>query len=249
MTNPTTQPRWGNKNRKQKAHAILQTIRHYTPPGYFTKAVCLDIGCGNGEIAFHLAPHVYTVTGIDPEPWHDWHQWQQQRPNLNYLIESAMRLSYANNTVDLIVCNQVYEHVPDPVLLIYEINRVLKPGGYCYFAGPNLLFPIEPHVFWPFVHWLPRRLAVRMMQLAGSKGILDAHSTHYWRLRRWMGSFVIHNAIPDIIKQPEQYGYSHWLWRGLSYIPSSLLNSLTWLSPGFVFVLQKPQFNNTNNTL
>lgn len=241
ITNKTaSDPRWGAESRDKKAQAILVTLSHFTQPTWLQEAVCIDIGCGSGGIAFHLAPHVQSIVGIDPEPWERWEPFKQQQSNLQFRQESADNLTCATASIDLVICNQVYEHVPDPNRLIAEIYRILKLGGYCYFAGPNLLFPVEPHVFWPFIHWLPRSLAVRLMRLVGSKAILDAYSTDYWRLKRWLGDFTIFNAVPYILKHPERYGRSHWLWRGLSILPESLLNELTWLSPGFVFVLQKP---------
>ncbi len=140
----------------------------------------------------------------------------------------------------MVVCNQVYEHVSDPQQLIREIFRILKPGGRCYFAGPNLIFPIEPHVFWPFVHWLPRGFAVKLMRVCGSSGVLDANSTHYWRLRRWLGAFHIRNSVPYILRNPVLYGRSGALWRMLGHMPEWMLDRATWLSPGFVFMLRKP---------
>ena len=77
-------------------------------------------------------------------------------------------------------------------------------GGIAYFAGPNLLFPIEPHVFWPFVHWLPRGLAVRLMRALGSRKVLDANSASWWRLHAWFDGFEVSNALPYFM-------LTHWL--------------------------------------
>lgn len=240
-TSPTiSEPRWGADKREHKAHAILETLRHYIPTP-LDQAVCIDIGCGSGGIAYHIAHNVYSIIGIDPEPWPRWEEFQRQRQNLRFMQESVEKLSSPDGCADIVICNQVYEHVPDPRHLISEIHRVLKPGGYCYFAGPNLLFPIEPHVYWPFVHWLPRRLAVWLMRKCGSNAVLDANSTHYWRLLHWLGKFEIVNAVPYIIRHPNAYLRTGPLWRILSFIPARLLHILTPFSPGFVFVLRKPE--------
>jgi ubiquinone/menaquinone biosynthesis C-methylase UbiE len=164
---PSADPRWGQRDRDIKAHAIAQTLRHYMSLP-LEQADCVDIGCGSGGIAFHLAPLVRSMVGVDPESWQRWKDFQDQRKNLQFLQESVESLSIPDASVDVVICNQVYEHVPDPKRLIQEIHRILKPGGYCYFAGPNLLFPIEPHIFWPFVHWLPRRLAQSLIRATGS---------------------------------------------------------------------------------
>lgn len=43
--------------------------------------------------------------------------------------EDVMNLSYADGSFDLIVSNDVLEHLPDPVRALHECFRVLKPGG------------------------------------------------------------------------------------------------------------------------
>lgn len=232
-------PRWGAKDRDKKANAILQTVSHFIPIP-LEQTAWLDIGCGNGVIVANIASSVKSITGVDPDAWVLWDTLQKTHANVRFLHESIEQLSCPENSIDIVVCNQVYEHVSDPQYLIKQIQRVLKPGGYCYFAGPNLLFPIEPHVFWPFVHWLPRRFTIKLMRLCGSKGILDAWSTDYWTLKKWMNTFEITNALPYIIKNPAKYVRSGLTWNFLSYIPKRVLHALTWMSPGFVFILRKP---------
>lgn len=232
-------PKWGAEQRDHKAFAITQILCHYINFP-LEQAECVDIGCGSGGIAFYLAPYVRSIVGVDPEAWMRWKEFQNLRPNLKFFQESVEKLSLADASADLVICNQVYEHVPNPQLLIQEIYRILKPGGYCYFGGPNLLFPIEPHIFWPFVHWLPRRFAIQFMKICGSQAILEANSTNYWRLRRWFAEFEIKNAVPYIIKHPKDYRRSGSFWLVAGWMPSWLIYALTPLSPGFVFMLRKP---------
>lgn len=231
-------PRWGSADRPQKAAVIWHTLQHFcgTKIG---DGIWLDIGCGSGGIAASLAPRVKQIIGIDPEPWDRWRCWMNQHPNLSFLQGSYDRSPALVDpeSIDVVVCNQVYEHVPDPEELIYFVYSILKPGGACYFAGPNLLFPIEPHVFWPFVHWLPRDLATRIMHFFGSKAILDAHSVNYWEILRLLNNFKIENAIPYILKNPCLFKKSY---SSLFYwVPARALNLLTPFSPGFVFVVHK----------
>lgn len=37
---------------------------------------------------------------------------------------------------DYVVFNQVMEHLPEPLLVLRELNRVLKPGGKLLYSGP-----------------------------------------------------------------------------------------------------------------
>lgn len=238
-----TLPRWGSAYRDRKAITILQALRRFGPRD-LSKTKWIDLGCGSGGISQAVASEVATVTGVDPEPWPNWSDFEKAHPNLHFVSESVEDLSIPDNSVDIAVCNQVYEHVDNPTVLIEQIYRVLKPGGYCYFAGPNLLFPIEPHVFWPFIHWLPRDFAVRLMRAVGASEVVDAYSTTYWTLRRWLRKFEIKDIVPDMISNPAYYHRHGILWNVLSLIPTYVLRPLTWLSPGFVFILQKPRTPN-----
>lgn len=237
LRNPSD-PKWGDQGRPEKAIAILTTLRLATNMD-FSKSHWVDMGCGCGEIAAHLASSVGYMIAIDPSPWQRWPALKDTHPNLEF-IQGDYTDDYPKpGSIDVVVCNQVYEHVSDPPALISYIHRILKPGGYAYFAGPNLLFPIEPHVFWPFVHWLPRKFAVQLMQFLGSKALLDANSTHYWQMLHWLTGFKVTNMVPLILSHPMAYQHQGIIWRILSYIPPSLLNKMTFLAPGFVFLLQK----------
>ena len=236
-------PRWGSEGRERKAKAIWQTLLHHVGPTIPAQR-WVDIGCGCGDIAAHLAPMVGKMLGIDPEPWTRWTGLMQQHANLKFVqgsYEHAPPDLFAAS-VDVVICNQVYEHVADPIALIRFIHQILRPGGYCYFAGPNLLFPIEPHVFWPFVHWLPRNQAVQLMRILRSEraGDLDANSTHFWQLKHWLSPyFTICNAVPFMVTEVIPDQRAGLFWKILAFLPKRLLVALTPLSPGFIFVLRK----------
>jgi SAM-dependent methyltransferase len=233
-------PRWGSENRDRKAQNIVECLELLVPRD-LSRLSCVDIGCGSGGISFHLAPHFESVSGIDPEPWERWQDYMAKQPKLRFLEESVDKLSLADDSVDVVICNQVYEHVPSPQNLIAQIHRILKPGGVCYFAGPNLLYPIEPHVFWPFIHWLPRPWALTLLRRFApeKEKDMDAFSTTYWTLRRWLRCFDIVDAVPPLIKH--RAGTSGGVWHVFRPIPVKLLTLFGFLSPGFIFILTKPE--------
>jgi SAM-dependent methyltransferase len=75
-------------------------------------------------------------------------------------------LPFPNNWFDLVLSNEVIEHVVDDQKAIAEIVRVLKPGGRLTLFCPNRGYPYETHgIYWrgvyhfgniPLVNYLPR---------------------------------------------------------------------------------------------
>jgi SAM-dependent methyltransferase len=49
----------------------------------------------------------------------------------------ADRLPLADGVVDVVVCNHSLEHFPNPGRALGEVDRVLKPGGFCWIAIPD----------------------------------------------------------------------------------------------------------------
>jgi len=249
VDSPPVDPRWGQEGRDRKAEAILATLQLHCGRD-LTRGVWLDIGCGSGGVAATLATYVQNMIGVDPELWARWDQFRELHPNLDFHAASYRDLEtlLGPETVDVVVCNQVYEHVDDPIALLQAIHRVMKPGAVCYFAGPNLLWPIEPHVFWPFVHWLPRPFAHRGMHALGSKRArdLDAWSWSYWRLTRSFRrtGFRFNVAIHQRIVGGASLDGAGWILRVAARLPGAMLNAMAAISPGFVFVLSKATIAN-----
>ena len=82
------------------------------------KGVALDLGSGNRRWASN-------VVNLDIEPF----------PNVDVIGDGAM-LPFKDESFDAVISEAVLEHVPDPKAVIYEIRRVLKPGGYICVAVP-----------------------------------------------------------------------------------------------------------------
>jgi SAM-dependent methyltransferase len=239
-------PRWGASGRDVKALAILGTLRAESGDR-IVGGQWLDLGCGSGLIASSLARHVGAIQGVDPEPWSRWPELQAVHPNLRFDVGGVDDLPglVPDASIDVALCNQVYEHVPDPAALVAELHRVLKPGGTCYFAGPNLLWPIEPHVHLPFVHWLPRAPVIRFLSAMGVSRIrgLDAWSLDAWRLRALLrgAGFELHSAFPARARAGIAVGEAGLAARLAARMPAWLERLLLPLFPGFVFILRKPR--------
>lgn len=72
-----------------------------------------------------------------------------------WVLGDARQLPYPDGAFEIVYSNSVIEHFPtaeDQHRFAAECRRV---GRSYYVQTPNRRFPIEPHVFTPFIHWLP----------------------------------------------------------------------------------------------
>jgi len=56
---------------------------------------------------------------------------------INFLAGDLFYLPIADASLDMLLCSEVLEHLPDPYPAITEIVRVLKPGAYAFITTPN----------------------------------------------------------------------------------------------------------------
>jgi SAM-dependent methyltransferase len=107
-------------------------------------AVVMDLGCGIGRVARHVAPHCRTLWAVDVSPA------MLRLARARLAGAGDVRLArctgtavpaVATGTVDLAYSILTLQHVEreDAFLLLREIVRVLRPGGAAYLTFPNLL--------------------------------------------------------------------------------------------------------------
>jgi len=67
------------------------------------------------------------------------------------IIGFGSELPFRDGTVDLVIAQEVLEHVPDFLELVAEIRRVLKPGGIFFCQVPfQIGFHPGPYDYWRF---------------------------------------------------------------------------------------------------
>jgi ubiquinone/menaquinone biosynthesis C-methylase UbiE len=116
--------------RRRKAEAIVRVCRDFLQTDDLSQLALLDVGSSSGIIDDFLADHFRQVSGIDiDKPAMDFAREKFEKPNLSFAHGDAMNLSQEDDSVDVVVCSHVYDHVPDARRMFEEIHRVLKPGG------------------------------------------------------------------------------------------------------------------------
>jgi len=56
---------------------------------------------------------------------------------IHFMSGDIFNLPFADNSVDILISSEVVEHLPDPLLALQEMQRVLKVGGYAMITTPN----------------------------------------------------------------------------------------------------------------
>ena len=58
-------------------------------------------------------------------------------PGIDFVVADAYAPPYAAAQFDIVVLNNIWEHVPDPMRLLTAADRVLKPGGTIIISTPS----------------------------------------------------------------------------------------------------------------
>jgi len=116
----------------------------------------LDYGCGTGRLVAEARRRGLNFEGADTyEGFYE--SWSTSivpgaRDAVRQIRETIIDAPDAS--YDVVVSNQVFEHVADPPPALDEIARVLKPGGVFLALFPTRDVWFEGHVGLYFVHWL-----------------------------------------------------------------------------------------------
>jgi SAM-dependent methyltransferase len=105
----------------------------------------LDVGSGVGhwgQLLANVLPHNARVQGVDRDPL-----WVEkaaaraaahgQADRFTYRVAVAEKLPFPDASFDLVTCQTVLIHTPDPGTVVDEMVRVTRPGGLILAAEPN----------------------------------------------------------------------------------------------------------------
>ena len=95
--------------------------------------VVADIGAGTGDLALELAKRAKHVTAVDNSPQMLSVAKEQAAKegltNIEFLEGEAAALPLTAKSVDKVFANMLLHHVDDPLQVLQEMYRILKPGG------------------------------------------------------------------------------------------------------------------------
>jgi SAM-dependent methyltransferase len=131
----------------------------------------LENGCGLGAYIGPLRRFTPAVHGLEYEFDRAAQAGRNHPPSL-VVCAAGEHLPYPAASFDVIVSNEVIEHVDDDAAAVAEMVRALRPGGRLLLFCPNRWYPVEQHgIYWrgryvfgniPLVNYLPDALRNRL---------------------------------------------------------------------------------------
>jgi 2-polyprenyl-3-methyl-5-hydroxy-6-metoxy-1,4-benzoquinol methylase len=145
--------------------AFVETIAPWLPPLPLAGRSVLDVGCGWGGKSVYCAQHLKPrrIEGFDLPGVFD-----PQVPlafaaelgvaGCGFRTGHAETMPYGDAEFDLLLCEDVLEHVDDPAAVLRECGRVLRSGGLLIALFPSFRMLDAHHldraVAWPGLHYL-----------------------------------------------------------------------------------------------
>jgi len=228
--------------RLKKAEKILAILEDFLDKRRLNKAICLDIGCSIGATGTIIGPKVKNFIGVDIDKSAiELAKKANHRKNVRFELGDAMNLNLKSKTIDVIICNQVYEHVPNQNKLFKEIYRVLKDDGICYLGAVNRFCIIEPHTKLPFLSWFPKQMANFYIKIAKGEEKYYESLNSYWELKRNLRKFEINDYTLRVIRETEKFHAEDVIGKNsfLKIAPNLIFKSLIFCFPSWIWVLKK----------
>jgi SAM-dependent methyltransferase len=217
----------------------------------------LDYGCGAGQIVGLMRAAALDAVGC--ETFYEGGDYSPNVPeNLRPYIFRMQedRTPFDDARFDLVINNQVLEHVTDLDVVVKEISRVLRPGGVCLSLFPDDRVWREGHCGIPFLHWFPKKTTLRIYYAFALRSLgLGYHKGHKSPMQwsrdfcRWLDDWCYYRPYREIsatftkhLSAPSHIE-AEWLVARRAqtrFVPARLRQLVAHKMAGMVFVARKP---------
>ncbi|MEO1237744.1 MAG: class I SAM-dependent methyltransferase [Planctomycetota bacterium] len=160
---------------RQRAHHLASAAKQCCPDG----GLLLDIGCGDGFFSHLFAQQGLEVLGLDPEPegveqsrrMTENQQYPGPRPRFE--VGRGDAIPREDASVAAVTLFDVIEHLQNPLVILREIARVLRPGGKALIVTPGWQFGASSDAVYHGFEYTMEELA---RQIAAVPGLSIAHT-------------------------------------------------------------------------
>jgi SAM-dependent methyltransferase len=132
----------------QRANVVRQKLEKFQPISGESRV--LEVGSGAHGLIFGLG-NKFGI-GIDPLAAHYKRLFPVWQGNAQTIAAIGEKLPFSDSSFDVVLSDNVIDHAENPIVILEEIIRVLKPSGIFYFTV-NIHHPIyslasAAHGFW-----------------------------------------------------------------------------------------------------
>jgi len=158
---------------KLATYPIIKFIDKYSNK---CRGKLVDIGCGNKPYLRYFSL-IDEYIGVDIDN------------NEADIVANAESLPIKSNSIDIVLCNQLIEHVSEPTKIIVEINRILKEEGILILTAPQMgRLHGEPNDYYRYTKWgLKYLLEENRMKLE----IIESHGGIFRAIGSHLNFFII----------------------------------------------------------
>ena len=107
----------------------------------------LEIGCGIGTVVYELSSKGHDIAGIDISG-EAIEYGRKKYSDIRLEVQAAETLPYEDESFEVVLSFDLFEHIAAIDKHISEVRRVLGPGGYYLFQTPNRYSNIIYETLW-----------------------------------------------------------------------------------------------------
>jgi len=106
---------------------------------------------------------------------------ETEYPGLTFIQGNGLDMLFEDNSFDLVFSSAVLEHVGSFEKQCRFFNECLRVSRkYVFLTTPNRFYPVEFHTYLPFVHWLPKKIHRKILNLIGQKELALEENLILW---------------------------------------------------------------------
>lgn len=163
------------------------------------KGRVLDVGCAYGFMLERF-PQNFQKFGVDVSSFAI-NKAKKRLPEAQFKIGGIEeKIPFQKNLFDLIICNDVLEHLESPKKALVNITASLKSGGILYLTTPNYNFIRKTFFVYPdakehHISLLPHQTLLQLLNKTGLKILEHWTFIHLFFYLRINSNFGIESAV------------------------------------------------------
>ena len=120
--------RW---KRRRNQRSRVDSVTKYKQTGKL-----LEIGCATGNYLVEMRKNGWDVYGVELQT--EAASYARNRFNLDVKTGDLLDVNYPDHYFDVVTLWDVIEHTYNPLAILKEVRRILKPGGIVVFSQPDV---------------------------------------------------------------------------------------------------------------